>query len=761
MTHRAAVLAAMLLLLTLAPPPRPAAAHTSAQTGAGLLAAWVELGPGGAVIARVIVDRAACPNIDLNGQPRPMQVRAGPSAAFAVLVCELTVPPGTTSAVVEGRALPLPRPNPQRIVVLGDTGCRIASFAAQACNDPAAWPWARVARSAASFAPDLVIHVGDYLYREAPCPTGFAGCAGSPFGDNWPTWQADFFGPAEPLLRAAPWVVVRGNHEDCNREGLGWFRFLDPRPLPAGCDMFTEPYAVPLGDLQLLVFDDSAAPNGEPPPDMLAIYTAQVARARALAGDRAWFLVHTGVRVIGHLGVQNGVEQLYRNSVTLAAAGALDLPPGVQLHLGGHTHLFEALGFNPPRPPQLISGNAGTQLDDPVTTPLAGLPVFDTTVAFGTNAAQFGYLTGLPLGRGWSFTERDVNGAAVTTCAVADLTLRCAPGVVVPGQSPPPPSGQPGTPCTTVVGGHCTASGAVSGAWNKTSSGTYSFSAAAPATVAPSGTPAIFLPTTVGVESYPCAALAAAPPFTATCQGATRGDVLQGATVTIRFPVAGGGFQDVTGTITGPGPASVALQQALGLVQPTGQRGVPCAVGVGQTCQATGAVTGPGTVTGSMRWSLTATVPAGVAAGIVPVAVFSTSQGRQGFPCAPVAAGAATVACAGTTPANALQTSTVTVVFAPGVVAVGVIRGPGAGAAAVPLLLPPPISPSSPPIMPPLLLPPPPLPPLVPVQPGAPTGAPSFPDVPVIPEADSLMLLILALAAVGAFVGVDRRPRRG
>ena len=61
-------------------------------------------------------------------------------------------------------------------------------------------------------------------------PAGLAGCAGSPFGDNWPTWQADFFAPAQPLLRAAPWVVVRGNHEDCSREGLGWFRFLDPRP---------------------------------------------------------------------------------------------------------------------------------------------------------------------------------------------------------------------------------------------------------------------------------------------------------------------------------------------------------------------------------------------------------------------------------------------------------------------------------------------------------------------------------------------------
>src|SRR5204862_139398 len=83
----------------------------------------------------------------------------------------------------------------------------------------------------------------------------------------------------------------------------------DPRPLPAGCPSLTEPYAVPLGDLQLLVFDDSAAPNNDPPPDLVAAYAAQVAQIRALASDRAWFLVHTGLRVIGHLGVENGVEQ--------------------------------------------------------------------------------------------------------------------------------------------------------------------------------------------------------------------------------------------------------------------------------------------------------------------------------------------------------------------------------------------------------------------------------------------------------------------
>ena len=97
---------------------------------------------------------------------------------------------------------------PQRILVLGDTGCRIKGAALQACNDPAAWPFPPLAAAAAKLKPDLIVHVGDYLYRESACPAGNAGCAGSPWGDNWTTWQADFYTPAAPLLAAG--VVYEG-----------------------------------------------------------------------------------------------------------------------------------------------------------------------------------------------------------------------------------------------------------------------------------------------------------------------------------------------------------------------------------------------------------------------------------------------------------------------------------------------------------------------------------------------------------------------
>ncbi|MDI9690789.1 metallophosphoesterase, partial [Burkholderia cenocepacia] len=88
----------------------------------------------------------------------------------------------------------------------------------------------------------------------------------SPWGYGWVTWQADLIRPAAPLLAKGPWVVVRGNHEECARAGQGWFRFLDPRPYSAArsCDdpandnnaNYSEPYAVSLGGgSQVIVFD--------------------------------------------------------------------------------------------------------------------------------------------------------------------------------------------------------------------------------------------------------------------------------------------------------------------------------------------------------------------------------------------------------------------------------------------------------------------------------------------------------------------------
>ncbi|HEY7061319.1 MAG TPA: CHRD domain-containing protein [Chloroflexota bacterium] len=137
-----------------------------------------------------------------------------------------------------------------------------------------------------------------------------------------------------------------------------------------------------------------------------------------------------------------------------------------------------------------------------------------------------------------------------------------APAAVSTTVGVPPVSGQANTPCAGTVGQGCSAAGGVTGTWIKRGSGNFTLTATGPGNSAPAGTPVVFIPTTRGVESFPCLPLPLVAPFTTSCIGITVGDPLQGALITVRFPLAGlptGATADVTGVITGPGPAAPAV----------------------------------------------------------------------------------------------------------------------------------------------------------------------------------------------------------
>jgi hypothetical protein len=435
--------------------------------------AWVELGPV-AVARAVVAAGAGCPTLDVDGHPQPMTLRVaagtaarrptandpgGPSKAFAfpVDVCESAIAPGTRDIRLGGRALPAPAAAPRRIVVLGDTGCRLKGALAQDCNRPERWPFAEVARVAASLKPDLVVHVGDYHYRETPCPADVPGCTGSPWGYGWDVWHADFLEPARPLLAQAPWVFVRGNHESCRRAGQGWFRLLAPEPYAPtrSCDLaandddadFTPPYAVPLGaDAQLVVFDSSAASfypfePGKPRDDVaLATYGAEFRAVTALAarpGVRSFFASHHPLLAFtadlspGATTVLPGTASLL--PIARSVNGGAYLPPGTQLALHGHVHLFQALGFDDGHPAALVAGNGGDLLDPRLPWPLPP----GTTPAPGVRLAQastsdaFGFLVleraDTPPGT-WIATARRRDGSVLTRCTIApDGALACTP----------------------------------------------------------------------------------------------------------------------------------------------------------------------------------------------------------------------------------------------------------------------------------------------------------------------------------------------
>jgi len=451
-----------------------ACSHAPTVTAAAsrnIQAAWVVVGEQGQATARVITEATTCPELIQDGVAAAMQSRALPAtvaqrplsagnsvmssgkpASFPVLTCEAALKPGVVTANVAGQSLAVPKAVPLKILVLGDTGCRLKAEGNyfQACNDAAKWAFARVAKTAAGFAPDLVIHVGDYQYRESPCPVDVPACADSPWGFGWDTWQADFFKPAAPLLAAAPWVMARGNHESCARAGQGWWRFLDPRALQTGRDCnlaandmqgdFSAPYAVPLGaGAQLIVFDSSKTagkPLSKTEP-AYAQYQQEFKQVDQLASQAPFSIFIEHHPILGFApekGKGGGVEVRPGNPALQGILSELHpqrlFDPNVQLLLAGHVHLFEALTFSSDHPMQIVSGNGGSSpdVDLPAQLPPHSTPFELAVVDHFNSTSRSGFSTlerASASSSDWIIKSWDQDGVLMTTCTVSKLKQEC------------------------------------------------------------------------------------------------------------------------------------------------------------------------------------------------------------------------------------------------------------------------------------------------------------------------------------------------
>lgn len=434
---------------------------------------WVLIGHDNQVIARINTTTLPCPTITLDGKTQAMSVRAqaevrplrttvnklaeSKPSLFSNTTCEAIVPKHTTSAVIADQMLPLPKAEIKRIVILGDTGCRIkksnGQYFLQDCSDENAWPFAKIARTAATLQPDLVLHVGDYHYRESACPENNKNCANSPWGYGSDTWEADFFEPASPLLAIAPWVVVRGNHEECARAGQGWFRYLDTQPYvatrtcnnPANDDIanYSEPYAVALDKhTQIIVFDsaktlDSAKQESDflPKEHIQSIqYRQQLQKVSELANKpnvESFFTSHHPV--LGWSSTNHLPTPLAQHSMLAKIMhdiyGNTYYPEKIRAAFHGHIHNLQIISFASNHPASFVVGNGGDSAhhDFPEPFPKDMQPAIGTVMQYFAHTKRYGFLLMEKLTADWRFQAYDANGNLLTSCTLINTRqLSCS-----------------------------------------------------------------------------------------------------------------------------------------------------------------------------------------------------------------------------------------------------------------------------------------------------------------------------------------------
>ena len=404
-----------------------ASAHCSAE--ARELFRWVQYVPGG-LEARAVTDAPSCPAAMIDGVASAMSERSAPGENYPVRACSLPIPKGAKLVTLDRKPMPLPKERPERILLIGDTGCRLKGEQVQDCNDITQWPFRAGADISATLKPDLVLHVGDMHYRESDCPSDRQGCAGTPFGDSWDVWKEDFFKPGEALLAAAPWIMDRGNHEECERGGKGWARILDPYPFDlgtgaAGCLGPAKPFTVDIGGVTIIVMDVSTA-SEKVNEKQVAWFKPQFEMAGNIAGP-VWLTFHRPVWAVDS---QKKGEPAGDNQ-TLAAAARHSISPNVQALISGHHHTFELMTYVEDLPLQIVSGHGGDDLSLSAPTVVKDLLINGVKVKDGVGRPGifgFSMLERAPndkTGLNWTLTGYDIAGKAIATCDIKGKDASC------------------------------------------------------------------------------------------------------------------------------------------------------------------------------------------------------------------------------------------------------------------------------------------------------------------------------------------------
>ena len=321
-----------------------------------------------------------------------------------------------------------------KIVVLGDTGCRLKANKEgggdfQNCEDPKAWPFADVMKQVGREKADLIIHLGDYHYRET-CPKGHP-CekVSKAIGYGWEPWLKDFFEPIEKDKSKAPWILARGNHEDCKRAYQGYFHLLGNEELTGDCKTYEEPEVIALKDLLIINLDTSGVPEPvDPSPENEKLWADRLKAIEEKVDQSGikdvWLITHKPFNGL----VKMGTTVAPVNANLKKYLESSSLKTKVKAIFAGHIHLSQVI--KPQTGPlQFVIGNGGTQLDDfGDVVAKAHLPEIGM-VSVQTGSPGFGYatMTREKKSKNWKVEFKDESGQVTSSCRFEIEARVCRP----------------------------------------------------------------------------------------------------------------------------------------------------------------------------------------------------------------------------------------------------------------------------------------------------------------------------------------------
>ena len=383
---------------------------------------WVQLGRRGAEF-RALVDATPARAWTSTALSSRCGHGRAPTPPFRS-VCRLAVPPGASHARLDGRALPLPRAAPQRILIFGDTGCRVKGLTVQDCNDPRLWPFALIARKAAAWRPDLVIHVGDYYYRESPCPPDTPNAPAAPSATpGRPGGRSSSIRPSPcwpPRPSSSCAATTRAARAAAPAGSGSW----TPRPNRSAA----RPRARRSASISATSTSTSSIaprPSTAPRRRRWPRFSAQLdALGPDLARRPGWIVTHRpiwGLTPVARLGAIGPLE-LALNATEQAAVRGHDLSAVQMVRLRPHPP-FRRLAFGPePAGATDRRHRRGHRRRRRQPGSCAARRRLSTAWRRGSSFDRFGYLLLERAGADWTGTFRDINDKVVASAACTAAT---------------------------------------------------------------------------------------------------------------------------------------------------------------------------------------------------------------------------------------------------------------------------------------------------------------------------------------------------